>query len=98
MCQPNTSGISRRHPSAVTNNDRKRRVAVMSELLPGYIRDTEFAELLKEKTGYGSTQTLYNWRRRGIGPKWVRIGRAVMYPVDQEFDQIDQPASNKRLA
>ena len=40
----------------------------MSELLPGYVCDTEYAKLLKKKTGYGTRQTLYRWRRLGIGP------------------------------
>ena len=59
----------------------------MSELLPGYVRDTEYAKLLKKKTGYGTRQTLYRWRRLGIGPKWIRVGRTILYPVDQEFEQ-----------
>jgi len=26
-----------------------------------------------------STGTLANWRYRGVGPKWIKIGRAVLY-------------------
>jgi hypothetical protein len=58
----------------------------MSEILPGYATEDKFAELLREKTGKGSKQTLGRWRRLGIGPKWIKAGRTVLYKVDQEFD------------
>lgn len=29
--------------------------------------------------GVGSTATLANWRYRGKGPKYVKIGRSVLY-------------------
>lgn len=67
----------------------------MPQLLPGYVRDTEFAALLKRKTGYGTPQTLYRWRRQGIGPKWIKVGRAVLYQVDQEFEPVNERAAKE---
>lgn len=26
-----------------------------------------------------SVKTLANWRSRGIGPKWIKVGHSVMY-------------------
>ncbi len=30
-----------------------------------------------------SLSTLSNWRRDGIGPKFVRIGKSIRYPVHE---------------
>jgi hypothetical protein len=54
--------------------------------LAGYVTDVEYAGLLRQKTGYGTRKTLWRWRRLGVGPKWVKIGRAVLYQVDQDFE------------
>ncbi len=48
-----------------------------------YLKPAEAAELLRV-----SPATLMNWRRRGTGPRFVRIGDAshvratILYPVD----------------
>ena len=55
-------------------------------ILSGYIKDDEFARLLKAKTGYGTRQTLYRWRRLGVGPKWKKVGRAILYKLEDEFE------------
>lgn len=42
-----------------------------------YLNDRELAKL----TGL-AVQTLRNWRCKGRGPAYVKVGRRVIYPVD----------------
>lgn len=30
-----------------------------------------------------SVQSLRRWRRLGTGPRWIRLGNSVRYPVDE---------------
>jgi DNA-binding XRE family transcriptional regulator len=30
-----------------------------------------------------SGRTLEAWRQRGVGPRWLRVGRAVRYPIEE---------------
>jgi hypothetical protein len=30
-----------------------------------------------------SGRTLEAWRHRGVGPRWLRVGRAVRYPIEE---------------
>ncbi len=30
-----------------------------------------------------SVRTLEAWRQRGVGPRWLRVGRAVRYPIEE---------------
>lgn len=47
------------------------------------------AEVVERYRGVVSIRTLANWRSQGIGPRWVKIGKAVLYPVDNltEWEQ-----------
>lgn len=51
----------------------------------GLIRETEAAKLLGV-----TTRTLQNWRFRGVGPCYVKLGRAVRYKPQDIEDYIDQ--------
>lgn len=42
-----------------------------------YLKPTETADRLRCTVG-----TLANWRSRGIGPTYVRIGRSILYPLE----------------
>jgi excisionase family DNA binding protein len=45
-----------------------------------FLTDEETAELLRN-----TTSTLRRWRRKGLGPRWHRVGRKVLYrPSDVE--------------
>lgn len=45
-----------------------------------YLTDEEVCQRLRELVTVG---TLRNWRYLGIGPSYVKIGKAVLYPLDQ---------------
>jgi hypothetical protein len=56
--------------------------ATKQDVLNGWHREKEFANLLKKKTGLGSRVTLARWRRLKTVPKefeWTRVGRAAMW-------------------
>lgn len=46
-------------------------------MTPDYLTPTETARQL----GLKSPGTLANWRVKGKGPRWVKHGRNVLYPV-----------------
>lgn len=46
-------------------------------------------EVAERYRGEVSTGTLRNWRAMRIGPPFVKIGKAVLYPVD-ELDAWDE--------
>lgn len=46
-------------------------------------------EVSERYRGEVSTGTLRNWRAMRIGPAFVKIGKAVLYPVD-ELDAWDE--------
>ncbi len=46
-------------------------------------------EVTERYRGEVSTGTLRNWRSMRIGPTFVKIGKAVLYPVD-ELDAWDE--------
>jgi predicted DNA-binding transcriptional regulator AlpA len=56
------------------------------------IRTTTVTKLIGTKEAakiLGTTEgTLKSWRSRGIGPKWVKLGAAVRYDVDELLDFI----------
>jgi hypothetical protein len=73
----------------------------MSVLAQHYNED-ELATELKEKTGYGSPRQLRQWRERRTGPPWIKLGRAILYPIDG-FEawlksQVQQPVRSRRAA
>jgi predicted site-specific integrase-resolvase len=37
-----------------------------------------------------AARTLEEWRRQGRGPRWIRAGRIVLYPVDGLRAWLDQ--------
>lgn len=39
-------------------------------------------EVVTRYRGVVSVRTLANWRSQGVGPRWVKIGKAVLYPVE----------------
>lgn len=43
-----------------------------------YLTPVELAERLRRPEG-----TIRNWRWRGFGPKWVKLGKHVLYPLDE---------------
>lgn len=51
----------------------------MTKLIP----TKEAAEMLGTTEG-----TLKSWRSRGLGPKWVKLGAAVRYDVEELLDFI----------
>jgi hypothetical protein len=57
-------------------------VAEEVPILKDWVTEQEFAERLKEKTGYGTATTLWRWRRLNAVPRqfeWTRAGRAVLW-------------------
>lgn len=48
------------------------------DVAPEYLDPRSVSEFL----GGVSTKTLSNWRVSGFGPPFVKIGRAVRYPLD----------------
>jgi excisionase family DNA binding protein len=52
-----------------------------------YLTEVDVAELLKVSAG-----TLRRWRREGIGPPWLRLGRGVRY----RRRDVDRWASEQR--
>jgi hypothetical protein len=70
------------------NPGKERTMAVLS----GYISEHELAAQLGL-----SVWALRAWRRRGYGPAWAKIGKAVLYSAKavEAFidDQIDERAS-----
>lgn len=53
---------------------------------PKYLKAEEVVERYREEISLG---TLRNWRAMGVGPPFVKIGKAVLYPV-QELNDWDQ--------
>jgi len=51
-----------------------------------YLTAEEVAERYREEISVG---TLRNWRAMRVGPPFVKIGKAVLYPV-QELDEWDR--------
>jgi hypothetical protein len=53
------------------------------------------AELLRERYGFGSVAGLAKWRTAGGGPRFRKLGRAVLYDRDQVIawaeSRISQP-------
>jgi hypothetical protein len=47
------------------------------------IATAEAAEMLGTTVG-----TLKSWRSRGVGPKWVKLGAAVRYDIEELLDFI----------
>lgn len=57
-----------------------------------YMTPQELARRLRLSTG-----TLANWRARGEGPKFMKIGKKVLYPVD-EVSAYEQQALRQNTA
>ncbi|HEV7675914.1 MAG TPA: helix-turn-helix domain-containing protein [Candidatus Angelobacter sp.] len=51
--------------------------------MPKLISTKQAAEMLGTTVG-----TLKSWRSRGLGPKWVKLGSAVRYDVEELLDFI----------
>lgn len=41
------------------------------------------AELSVRLRGTVTTGTLANWRSRGTGPRFIRAGKGILYPLDE---------------
>lgn len=55
-------------------------------MVPAYLT---LDEVVARYRGQLSEGTLRNWRSMRIGPSFIKIGKAVLYPV-QELDQWDR--------
>lgn len=55
----------------------------MSEQQKRYLTPEEVSQWF---SGRISTRTLANWRTSGRGPKFTKVGGAILYPVDQLED------------
>lgn len=53
--------------------------------LPALATPAEVAAYLRK-----SVKTLANWRARGIGPKWIKVGHSVMYRARDVERWLDQ--------
>jgi hypothetical protein len=51
-----------------------------------YLTAEEVAERYRQEISVG---TLRNWRAMRVGPPYVKVGKAVLYPV-QELDEWDR--------
>lgn len=51
--------------------------------------------LHKRWGGAISPKTLANWRARGIGPAWLKVGGRVVYAIEdvERFERQDRPAA-----
>jgi len=49
-----------------------------------FIKDTKVSEI----TGIG-VQTLRNYRHKGIGPSFIRIGRSIRYSIEDVMDYMN---------
>ena len=54
--------------------------------IPAYLT---LAEVVERYRGQISEGTLRNWRSMRIGPSFIKIGKAVLYPVE-ELDRWDR--------
>ena len=71
--------IARRQHPAVRTASKQRGNNIVRKLI-----DTkEAAEMLGTTVG-----TLKSWRSREVGPKWVKLGAAVRYDVEELLDFI----------
>jgi hypothetical protein len=63
--------------------------------IPGFRDEDEQAARIEK-----SKRTLQDWRMRGIGPPYVKVGQTVLYPIDDEEkwlrDQVKQPVRSRR--
>jgi predicted DNA-binding transcriptional regulator AlpA len=59
------------------------REATRTTIVTKLIGTKEAAEILGTTEG-----TLKSWRSRGLGPKWVKLGAAVRYDVEELLDFI----------
>jgi hypothetical protein len=68
--------------------------------LDQYRPDKEVANLIRQKTGQGSVRMLRDWRRRRIGPAFVKIGKAVLYTDEAVAawlrSQMQEPVRSRR--
>lgn len=39
-------------------------------------------EVVERYRGAVTVRTLTNWRSLGSGPKWLKVGKAVLYPLE----------------
>lgn len=53
---------------------------------PKFLTTEEVVERYREEISIG---TLRNWRAMRVGPPFVKVGKAVLYPV-QELDEWDR--------
>jgi hypothetical protein len=69
----------------------------MSDPLENYTSEHTAAPKLNQ-----TVRTLRSWRRRGIGPAWIKVGRLVYYPnagIAQWLKSLEQqPVRSRRVA
>lgn len=54
--------------------------------VPAYLTFEEVVERYRNKI---SESTLRNWRSKRFGPSFIKVGKAVLYPID-ELDRWDR--------
>lgn len=66
------------------------------------VRELSTQEVVERYNGRISKRTLDNWRSQGKGPKYVRRGGKIFYPIDllEEWDRnsVFQSTSNYKAA
>lgn len=53
---------------------------VLPQLTSTYLSPGELVQRWRDSV---STKTLANWRVRGFGPKFLKLGNRIVYPLDQ---------------
>jgi glucose/arabinose dehydrogenase len=57
-----------------------------------FLTDEEVSQRYRGEVSVG---TLRNWRSKRIGPPFIKIGKAVLYPID-ELEARDRASSGER--
>ena len=79
-------------PTTAMINSRRRDTAMVVRPKEAVVADSKFLtpeEVTDRYRGGISVGTLRNWRAMRLGPSFVKIGKAVLYPLD-ELDAWDE--------
>jgi hypothetical protein len=63
---------------------------VKPSAIPGYSSDEEFAAQIKK-----TTRTTWRWRKLGLGPKHIKIGKSVYYSHLDIFAWLEELRTGK---
>ncbi len=78
------------YSTEMINGEFKR--ALIEVLKMKYYKSSEIADMLNL-----TTQTLMLWRKKGIGPKWVKLGQNIVrYPI-AEYEEWMNGNNDKSL-